>query len=193
MELSSRTGTLESFSDETLWDRIKGGDRAAYGEIYDRYKGMLFLHANRMLRNNEEAEDVIHDLFALLWNKRSEIHITTQLRYYLYTSLKNNILKMLAHKKVGDTYIASLPENNNSLNNADHLVREKLLSLLIEKEINALPPKMRAVFELSRKENLSHKEISEQLDISEQTVRKHIQHALKILRVKIRVAISLLI
>lgn len=192
MQLNSLT--YGSLSDEKLWSMIKNDDREAYGVIYNRYKGLLFLHANRMLKNNGEAEDVVHDLFTTLWNKRSDIKIDTLVRYYLYSSLKNNILKMLAHKKVGDNYIASLAQADpGSENNTDHLVREKLLSLLIEKEINALPHKMRAVFELSRKKNLSHKEIAEHLEISEQTVRKHIQHALKVLRVKIRVAISFLV
>jgi RNA polymerase sigma-70 factor (ECF subfamily) len=65
------------------------------------------------------------------------------------------------------------------------LVREKQLAAIIEREIAALPPKMREVFVLSRKEYLTHKEIAELLGISEQTVSKHVTNALKILRVKL--------
>ncbi len=56
---------------------------------------------------------------------------------------------------------------------------------IIEKEIGALPPKMREVFELSRKENLSHKEIAEKLNLSEKTVKKQVNNSLKILRSKL--------
>ncbi|MNL67317.1 RNA polymerase sigma factor [compost metagenome] len=59
------------------------------------------------------------------------------------------------------------------------------MTAMIEKEIAALPQKMREVFELSRKQNLSHKEIAEQLGISEQTVSKQVTNALKILKTKL--------
>jgi len=55
-----------------------------------------------------------------------------------------------------------------------------------------LPPKMKTVFELSRKANLSHKEIATQLDLSESTVKKHVNNALKILRGKLGLVIYLL-
>jgi RNA polymerase sigma factor (sigma-70 family) len=64
-------------------------------------------------------------------------------------------------------------------------VREHQLSQLIEQEINQLPPKMREIFVLSRKHNLSHRQIAEQLDIAEPTVKKQVANALKILRTKL--------
>lgn len=176
-----------AYSDEFLFDLVKTGDRNAYAEIYDRYKGILYVHACRMLKDNDEAEDVIHDLFAVLWARKETLVLNKELRYYLYAALRNRIFKMMSHKKRDDNYRASLPDAmDETESNADHLVRQNLLSMLIEKEISCLPRKMREVFELSRKSNLSHREIAEQLEISEQTVRKHIQHSLKILRVKIR-------
>jgi RNA polymerase sigma-70 factor (ECF subfamily) len=66
-----------------------------------------------------------------------------------------------------------------------------MLVELIEKEVAALPAKMRIVFELSRKANLTHREIAGQLDISEETVKKHIHHALKQLRVKLGILVYL--
>lgn len=67
----------------------------------------------------------------------------------------------------------------------DHVIREKQLAALIEKGISDLPPKMKEVFELSRKQKLTHKEIAEKLNLSEQTVKKQVNNALKILRVKL--------
>ncbi len=66
----------------------------------------------------------------------------------------------------------------------DHLVREKQMKAIIEREISKLPKKMRIVFELSRNEHLSHKEIAETLNLSEQTVTDQIKKALKILRTR---------
>src|SRR5690606_4001178 len=74
---------------------------------------------------------------------------------------------------------------SNYQNSTDFLVREKMLTELIEKELEYLPPRMRAVFNLSRKEGLSHKEIAEQLQISEQSVRSHIKNSLRVLRLRL--------
>ena len=66
------------------------------------------------------------------------------------------------------------------------------MGTIIEKEIAELPAKMREVFELSRKQHFSHKQIAEKLEISEQTVSKHVANALRILRVRLGVFIYLL-
>lgn len=67
----------------------------------------------------------------------------------------------------------------------DHLVREKMLLEQIEQEVASLPKRMRTVFEPSRKDGLSHKEIAEQLNISEQSARSHVKGALKTLRLRL--------
>lgn len=182
----------ESTSDTELVYLLKSGNRLAYTEIYNRYKFILHTHAYKWMQDRDEAMDIIHELFTFLWDKRDTIQFTTSLSGYLYVSLRNKIFNRVSRKKIESQYISSLQSFiDNGYCITDHLVREKELTQLIEKEIAALPYKMREVFELSRKSNLSHKEIAEQLGLSDQTVRKHIQHALKILRVKLGLSLFL--
>ncbi|QEC78426.1 RNA polymerase sigma factor [Mucilaginibacter ginsenosidivorax] len=187
--------TLKHFSDSELVDLFKSGDQAAYVEIYDRYTLTLFNHAYNKTRNREEAKDVVQEVFTTLWAKRDQINFQSNLSGYLYTSLRNNILNRIARQSILDKYTTSLIQfiqTETSQIITDHLIREHELAALIEKEIAALPSKMRQVFELSRKQHLSHKEIAAQLDISEQTVSKHVTNALKILRVRLGFFIYLL-
>lgn len=183
----------QSTPDHELIGLLRAGDRLAYTEIYNRYKFILHTHAYKWMRDREEAMDIIHELFATLWDKRESIQFSTSLSGYLYISLRNKIFNRVSRQKIESQYITSL---QNFINRGDcitdHRIREKELSQLIEKEIYALPAKMREVFELSRKSNLSHKEIAAQLGLSDQTVRKHIQHALKILRIKLGLVLFLL-
>ncbi|WP_222538925.1 RNA polymerase sigma factor [Pedobacter polysacchareus] len=182
----------ETISDNELAELLRSGDRAAFTEIYNRYKWLLHTHAYKWMQDREEAKDIIHELFAALWTKRESLSFPDNLSAYLYTAVRNRIFNVISHQKVASQYLNSLQAFiDEEQAAADHLVREKQMTLLIEKEIAALPAKMRAVFELSRKEQLSHKEIAEQLTISEQTVRKHVQHALKILRVKLGLLVFL--
>ncbi len=176
-----------SLSDLVLTDLLKSGDQFAFSEIYERYFGLLYLHAFNKLRDKEEAKDVVQELFAFLWSKHTTIELRTNLSNYLYTSIRNRILNQIAHKQVHERYVLKLPDYFPSSGLTDHLVREHQLAAIIEKEINALPRKMRMVFEMSRKHNMTHKEIAEQLDISEQSVRSHVKNALKVLRVKLQI------
>jgi len=175
-----------SLSDYELTALLKAGDRMAFTEIYDRYFWMLHAHAYKWMRNREETRDVIHELFLALWEKRENLSFEPGLRSYLSAAARNRIFNLLSHKRIESEYLTSLNEfMDQGSCITDHLVREKQLMEIIESEIAGMPDKMREVFELSRKENLSHREIAERLDISEQTVRKHVQHALKILRFKL--------
>ncbi|EHQ26280.1 RNA polymerase sigma factor [Mucilaginibacter paludis] len=181
------------YTDQELAALLTQGNRLAFAEVYDRYKGVLFVHAFKRLNNQEEAEDVIHDLFATLWNKRDELNINSQLSGYLYTAVRNRIFKMINRKKIESEYMASLDTSIDQSNFiTDHKVRESELAKLIEKEIDGLPSKMREVFILSRQQNLNHKQIAEKLGISEQTVSKQITNALKILRIRLGLVVYLL-
>ncbi|TSJ44476.1 RNA polymerase sigma-70 factor [Mucilaginibacter corticis] len=173
-------------SDQALVAFLKEGAQGAYTEIYDRYIFNLLNHAYNITRNREEAKDIVQEVFTKLWAKRHEVEITTNLAGFLYTAVKNIILNEVNHKSVQSKYYSSIlrfsvtPEIVT-----DHRVRENQLTAIIEKEIAALPPKMRQVFTLSRKKHLSHREIAERLGISEATVSRHISNALKELRVKL--------
>lgn len=197
LDFSLKGKVMDNYSGQTnqeLMDLVRQHDERAFTEIYNRYKGVLFLHAYRMLENTEEAKDIIQDLFAALWSRRTEILLTGSLSSYLYAAVKNRILDQMAREKNRDRYVDSLAgfmEEGEYI--TDHQLRENELSRLIEKEVALLPPKMRQVFELSRHHHLSHKEIAAEMNLSDKTVKKQISNALIILRKKIDVAFTLLI
>lgn len=182
-----------ALTDLDLAALIHEDDREAYAELYRRYAISLLNHAYNKVQSREEAKDIVQEVFAMLWSKRAELVVSKNLSGFLYKSVRNIILNQIAHQDVADKYIASMMHfADNSVPVADHLIREKQLAVLIEAEIARLTPKMREVFELSRKEHLSHQEIAERLGLSEQTVSKHITNALKTLRNRLGILIYLL-
>jgi RNA polymerase sigma-70 factor (ECF subfamily) len=176
----------QSYTDQTLLTLLRQGDKGAYTVIYDRYKNLLYNHAYKKLGDPEEVKDVLQELFTNLWNKRADIPVAMNLSGYLYAGIRNRVLNLLSHKEVENKYLSSIqrftPQEDYS---TDLAIREKELADLIQKEIDQLPPKMREVFLLSRKENLSHQEIAGQLSISEQTVAKQVTNAIRILRLRL--------
>jgi len=179
-----------SYSDSELAYLLTQGDELAFTEIYNRFYGLLFIHASKRLNDDEEAKDVLHQLFESLWVKRLQVAPDGNLSAYLYTAVRNRVLDVFAHQKVESKYVDSLQYYIDQDHVAtDYMVREKQMALLIEQEINALPPKMREIFVLSRKQNKSHKEIALELGLSELTVKTQVKKALRILKSKLGVVI----
>jgi RNA polymerase sigma-70 factor (family 1) len=180
-------------TDAELSGLLKSDDRIAFTEIYDRYNSLLYIYAFKKLKDKEEVQDVIQETFIKLWSNRSSFQPGTNLAGYLYTAVRNRSFDIFAHKKVSTAYINSLQDFLNHNESAtDHLIRGKELALLIEKEINNLPPRMKEIFEMSRKEFMSHKEIADKLGLSEHTVTTQIKRALRVLKVKLGIIVYLM-
>lgn len=174
------------YSDQELTALLQQGDHTAFTETYNRFFGLLYIHAFRRLNDKDEAKDLIQELFASIWDKRKSLRLTGTLSSYLYAAIRNRMLNNFEHKKVQEKYMESLASYADlDYTYADHKIREQDLRQLIEKEIENLPLQMREIFILSRKEHLSHKEIADQLNVSEQAVKSQVKRALKILRVKL--------
>ncbi|TKC62508.1 RNA polymerase sigma-70 factor [Pedobacter hiemivivus] len=178
--------SYSNFSDEQLAILLKEGDHLAFTEIYKRFFSILYIHACRRMEDDEEANDLIQEMFTAFWDKRRLLDLRGSLSSYLYASIRNRMLNKIANKKVSEKYIDSLAGSSElDYTYADHKVREQDLKQLIEKEIDALPEPMRTIFILSRKEHLSHKEISAELNMTELAVQSQVKRALKVLRRKL--------
>jgi RNA polymerase sigma-70 factor, ECF subfamily len=173
------------YTDSELIHFLRADDTTAFSEIYVRYGERLYKQAYHVLRNREDAKDIVQDIFTSLWNKRAELHVNN-LAGYLYIANRNQVIKLMAHKKISLVYFDWLQTMaGEGFDIADHAIQEKQLQELVEGEVGKLPSKMRLVFNLSRKAHLSHKEIAAKLHLSEATVKTQVKNALRILRSKL--------
>lgn len=187
LEVGKTQMSYSAKTDQELIALLKQGEQSAFAEIYNRYKNPLYFHARRMLGDNDEAKDIVQDLFAAIWSKRESLILPASVESYLYGSIRNRILDFLAHQKVITKYTESFNLYlENGAASTDELIRERELTRIIQQEISRLPEGMRKVFELSRNSDLSYKEIAAQLNIAEDSVKKQAQRAIKILRLKIK-------
>jgi RNA polymerase sigma-70 factor (ECF subfamily) len=169
-------------SDCELFSLVKQDDIRAFEALYKRYWSLLVNAAYKRLDSQEKAEDIIQNIFIDLYQRRASIELTLSLTAYLHQALKFRVLNEYRSESIRIKYQKSLFLNLVCKNDfSDHL-EAKELGLRINKVVNDLPEKCRQVFLLSRKENLSNKDISSSLNISVSTVEKHISKALKVLR-----------
>lgn len=181
-------------SDQELIALLKQQDHGSFTEIYRRYWAVLFRHARKMLYDDEEASDIIQDIFTLLWTKAVYIEINSSLSSYLYAMVRHKVFTRISRSKLKNAHLDSLESFiQNGVYSTDDWIQEKELTASIESEVARLPGKMREIFELSRKEHLSYQQIAERLKVTDHTVRKQISNALKVLKTKFGVFFSLLV
>jgi len=152
-----------AYSDIDLILFVKKENKLAFKELYERYSGLLYVQALKKTKNEDEAKDIVQEIFISLWNKRAELNFHSSQNYL-----------------------------NQAPAEADSLLREKELALIIDRAIQDLPERMREIFQLSRHEHLSHKEIADKLGISELTVKTQVKRALRAIRINLGPAIYLL-
>ncbi|WP_184623170.1 RNA polymerase sigma-70 factor [Pedobacter cryoconitis] len=176
------------FTDSELVILLKNKDHAAFSEIYNRYAMLIFYKINQMIRDEEASKDLVQDLFVGFWDKPELIQENNNLSGYLYIAGRNRVLKFIQRNKLKNDHVTSLAKyaSDVSLETMQD-IDERELKIIVQREIDNLPAKMKVIFELSRKDNLSHAEIAKKLGLSDQTVKKQINNALKVLRAKLSI------
>lgn len=188
--------SYQSFTDFELAGLLKSGDYSAFNEIYNRYSIFLYRHALHTLVDDDDAQDVVQDLFITLWTKKDNLEFQVNLKGYLYIMVRHKVLNVIRKRKTNSNFIEMLATFMDiHQDTVLEKIQEKELGEAIDLEIKNLPAKMRVVFEMSRKDHLSHHEIGIELGISPRTVKKQISNAIKILRLKLYIftCISLLL
>ncbi|WP_228098685.1 RNA polymerase sigma factor [Pedobacter sp. MC2016-24] len=173
-------------NDYELLSLFKTGNDRAFKLIYERYWQLLYVAACKILNDEEEAKDVVQDVFISFFNKGPSLEINVSISVYLYSAVRYKVFDYISRKKVRDHYMDSVEQFISAGNySSDTALIEKEINAEIEKEIQNLPQKMKEIFELSRRDQLSHKEIADLLNISDKTVKKQINNAIKLIKPKV--------
>jgi RNA polymerase sigma-70 factor (family 1) len=174
----------ELHTDQILLQQLSQNDQAAFTAIYERYWKSLFREAMNVLRSQKEAEDCVQELFVSLWNRRQALSITS-LRAYLHTAIRYQCIDRIEKDMIRGGYLEDFTtylEANQTMPSIEEELYARELAANIDQVMDKMPDKMREVFRLSRQEHLTHREIANRLQISEETVKKQVYLALKILR-----------
>lgn len=182
------------FSDANLLTLLRHGDMVAFEELYERYWSKLYSAAYKRLSNREAAEEIVQDIFTSLWLKRSVLVINSSFENYLYSSVKYMVFASFQKANNRKAYEDYVMHVNDAVDNSTmEVIDWNELKRNVSSEVEKLPEKCRRVYELSRKEYRSNKEIAFSLGISEKTVENHLTRALRILRINLKQVGTLLL
>lgn len=180
---SAQKNLLSNKEENHLLEKALKGDISAFERIYRSYVKELCSFAAYYVKSFDAAEDIVQNVFLILWERRDTLRIDGSLKTYLFTSVRNLSLNFLKHQTIHrdsiDVYSKLFtPPTDTPHEIAVQQESDVLLTLAIEK----IPERCRIVFILSRYFNMKYAEIAKILEISVKTVDAHMVKAVKSLR-----------
>ncbi len=184
---SEQKKQLTNIEEKKVLEKALKGDTSAFEKIYRSYVKELCIFAAYYVKSFDTAEDIVQNVFLILWERRDSIRIDGCLKTYLFTSVRNLSLNFLKHQTIHrnsiDTYsrLFLLP----TVTPYEIAVQQES-DVLLTQALEKIPERCRIVFILSRYFNMRYAEIAEILEISVKTVDAHMVNAVKSLRSTVR-------
>jgi RNA polymerase sigma-70 factor (ECF subfamily) len=159
----------------------------AFYNIYERYSKRLYGFILRYIKQNEDAEELVQEVFVKIWESRNKIDAYSSFESFLFTIAYNTTISLLRKRSNEKKYLEYLKSLQQSANSPDLIdeIQFNELNDRVQSLLNELTPRQKEIFQLSREEGLTHDEIAKKLDISVNTVKKHMGNTLALLKLKI--------
>ena len=168
--------------------------RNNFDKIYVLYYSSMFRFAKEYVLFDEDAENIVQDVFLLLWEKREVLDIQISLVSYLFALVKNKSLDYLRHKVIADEYKQELSAKLTALELLNYsFTSDEEIEQILMTAINKLPERCRQVFLKSRIEGKRNREIANELNLTVSTVENQMTIALRKLRVELKDYLPLLL
>lgn len=166
-------------NEKVLIQQMINNDELAFKIIFDRYKNKLYNYSLGLTKSEEQAEEIVHDVFLKVWLNREKINPDLSFNAFLYKITKNasiNFIKKAAFdnalkKRLRNYFDKIHNETENAIISADY-------DHIFKKAIENLPPQQKLVFRMSRVDGKTHAEIADTLNLSKGTVRNYMMLAI---------------
>ncbi len=173
-------------TDAELTEALRGGDKGAFEVLFLRYWRQAHCFVKGRVFSNEEAKEIVQEVFTDIWHNRGDRQIES-FRTYLFTALKYRTIKyirgLINHEKYWNHYSVFVPKSTNQ---TQRDIDYNLLADVLEQGMERLPEKTKTVFMLNRLQGKSLPEISKALNLSEKAIQYHLTKSLKQLRLHLK-------
>ena len=176
-----------SHPDENTLIRVTQGDEAAFTELYNYYKAPALRFTVSLLKDVEEAENMIQDVFMKIWIKRAQIKPEHNFSSYLFTCLRNMAFDHFKKVEKSEQLRKQFMELIVSAGEDEKEEKERRITM-VQTAVDSLSIKRKLILKLNIEEGKSYQEIAEFLRISKNTVKNQLVKAKQILREKVDVA-----
>jgi RNA polymerase sigma-70 factor, ECF subfamily len=165
--------------DLELFQLVQQDDIPSFNLLFNKYWEKLYVFVYKKLQSEDDAKDIIQNLFISVWMKRHQIDIQTSLESYLFSIARYQLLSFISQaiktKQKQELLLQTVLPGFEELLSPK---QAQQLDLLMQHEVEKLPNRMQQIFTMTLDQNLSIREISLQLHLSEQSVRNQLNIAI---------------
>jgi RNA polymerase sigma-70 factor (ECF subfamily) len=172
--------------DNEILMAIRLGNERVFEHLFKQHYASLCRYADSIVKDLDDAEEIVQTVFVTIWEKRLNIDIVQSLKSYLYRAVHNHCLNRLKHNKIKEVhqeYVGYFGEQHYEA--VTEVVERNELEVKIKEAIEKLPEQCKIIFKLSRFEELKYQEIADKMGLSIKTIENQIGKALKIMRVEL--------
>lgn len=174
-------------------EQFRSGSEAAFEQVFHAYYKALAAYARTILKDSDDAEDMVQQVFITVWEKRRAMEIHTSLRALLYRSVHNACLNRIRQQQVRSGYAREAILLHREDGASEDHMQQKELQQKIELAMEQLPEQCARIFKMSRFEQLKYQEIADRLGLSVKTVENQMGKALKVMREQLKDYLPLLV
>ncbi|SEW37106.1 RNA polymerase sigma factor, sigma-70 family [Chitinophaga sp. YR573] len=169
--------------DEELLFELREGKEYAFSVIYIRHRMKAFRVAYFMLQNQQEAEDVVQDVFSVLWKNRSNLNINSSLKSYISVAARNKCLDMIRTKGLHHKYAVEFNHNHTEAAPANTQQEHKEFLNNIQTALKSVKSDIyKEAFTMVHLQGLNYKEAAQLLGTSVPVSRTYVNRAMKVIR-----------
>lgn len=175
---------------DNIISKVAQGDSNAFTKLYNYYKEPGIRFSMSIVKDEEEAENMLHEVFIKIWNRREQMNPELNFNSYLFTCLRNlafdHLKKLERSQQMQDQYFYQMQDHNHNEAEA-----EDAKINLLRNAMATLPAKRKMILKLNIEDGKSYQEIAEMMRISKNTVKNQLVKAKQFLRGNVNLALAL--
>jgi RNA polymerase sigma-70 factor (family 1) len=180
---STSLGNLKNMNDAQLTYLVKTGVKEAFQELFERYGSRIYQFSYSYLRNREDSEELVQDVFLKIWEKRESLDRSKNIKAFIFKIAVNSLYDLIRRKNIEKAYKDFAVAN--FVQPTDHTWHQVIFDEMLEnldRLVKQMPPERQRVFKLSREEGLTSDEIARKLNLSKRTVENQLFRAVAFLK-----------
>jgi len=171
------------FNEIALLHRLAAGDQRAFTEVFEFYERYVYDYGRKLTRSDEQAAEIVQDIFLKLWLNREQLAAIDNFGAYLNRIVRNHSLNILRQLAQTHKYILPLePGTDRPDDSTSRQLDYNETSRILNQALDSLPKQQRLVYKLCHMDGLKYEAAAAQMNISPRTVQAHMGAALKTIR-----------
>lgn len=168
-----------------LWDRTREGEEKAFAELHQILYPGLFSYAEKMVKSEDIADDLLQDLFIKFWQNKIKIGEISNVKSYFYRSVRTTVLNHIKSSQLKSSKLMLMPEPEMEFSAEELIIsseQDSHLYGMMVSALNELPSKQREIIHMRFYQDLEYQQIAEITGIKYQSVINHVYRAIQVLR-----------